>query len=90
MNEKLSITLPAELVATINEEVASGRYASPSDLLQQAVESLIREDEGFVEPDLDHMRARIKQSLEDPRPSVSLEETRKHMDDFIDRLYHSR
>ena len=74
MNEKLSISLPSELVALIKEQVESGRYASTSDMLQQAVEAFIGQDQRDSELDLEFMRMRTRQSLEDPRPSVPLKE----------------
>ena len=78
MSEKLSITLPAEMVAVIKKQVDTGRYASTSEVLRQAMRAWIRDEEEHAER-LRAIRARIARSLNDPRPSVSLEDT-------IDRL----
>ena len=72
MNEKLSISLPSELVALIKEQVESGRYASTSDMLQQAVEAFIGQDQRDSELDLEFMRMRRRKSFDDHRPSVPL------------------
>ena len=37
MNAQLSITLPAEMVAVIKQQVEAGRYASTSDMLRAAM-----------------------------------------------------
>ena len=87
MNVKLDVTLPAETVATIEEQVALGRFASPSDLLQQAVEALVRQGEGFAEADVQFMRERIEQSLANPGPTISPEEMRGRMKEFVSKLY---
>ncbi|KQY31907.1 hypothetical protein [Rhizobium sp. Root483D2] len=68
MNEKLSITLPAELVEIINDRVDAGLYASSSDVLEAAMVSI---------------RARVKASLDDPRPNISSDD----MDRWINQKY---
>lgn len=75
MNEKLDITLPAEMVAVIREQVASGRYASSSEMLKDAMVSWMRDEQT-----LRGVKAKIKASLDDPRPSIP-------MDEAFDRLY---
>jgi antitoxin ParD1/3/4 len=69
MNEKLSITLPAELVAVIKEQVASGRFASTSDVLEDAMAVWMRDEKA-----LKVVRAKIEASLEDPRLSIPIDE----------------
>lgn len=69
MNEKLSITLPAEIVAVIKEQVESGRYASTSDMLQDAMAAWMRDEEALAS-----IKAKIQASLDDPRPSIPIDE----------------
>lgn len=87
MSEKLSITLPAEMVAVIKQNVESGRYASTSELLREAMRSWLRGEEEHAER-LNSIRARIRQSLDDPRPSVSLDDAFARVDSRISSLFH--
>jgi putative addiction module CopG family antidote len=41
MAAQLNITLPEELVAFVRARVASGQYASESDVIQEGIEELI-------------------------------------------------
>ncbi|MCV9997790.1 type II toxin-antitoxin system ParD family antitoxin [Pararhizobium sp. YC-54] len=82
MNEKLNITLPAEeLVEVINNRVDAGLYASSSDVLEAAMK-LFLADEREHEEAVASVRARIKASLDDPRPNISDED----MDQWIEGL----
>jgi len=73
MAEKLSISLPAEMVAVIKRQVDSGRYASTSEVLRQAMRTWMREEEEHAER-MAAIKSRIARSLDDPRPVVALEE----------------
>lgn len=70
MAEKLSITLPKDMVSAIKERVASGSYASTSEVLREAMRNWMQQEEEREER-LAAVRARIQQSVEDPRPSVA-------------------
>lgn len=70
LSEKLSITLPAEMVALIKEQVEAGRYASTSEVLRVAMRTWMRDEEEHAER-LAAIRARISRSLDDPRPAIS-------------------
>lgn len=78
MAEKLNITLPAEMVNVINGQVKDGRFASVSEVLREAMRTWMRQEEEHTER-MAAIRARVARSLEDPRPTVSL-------DDVFDRL----
>ncbi|WEZ84025.1 type II toxin-antitoxin system ParD family antitoxin [Rhizobium sp. 32-5/1] len=81
MNQKLSITLPAELVEIINSRVETGAYASTSDVLEAAMQLFLADEQAHEEA-MASIRARVKASLDDPRPSLSSDE----MDAWIDSL----
>ena len=90
MNEKLSITLPAELVAFIQEEVELGHYASSSDMLQHAVESLLNQSPQLSDAEIVKIGDRVRHSLADPRPSVPIEEAFERIDARVDELFKDR
>jgi antitoxin ParD1/3/4 len=81
MNEKLSITLPTEMVNLIKTRVEAGDYASTSEVLRAAMRVWMRQEEEHRER-IASIRARVKTSLDDPRPPLTLEE----MDSWIDSL----
>ena len=88
MSEKLSITLPAEMVAAIKQNVDSGRFASTSEVLREAMRLWLRDEEEHSER-LAAIRARISRSLDDPRPPIPLDDAmsrvRAHARDLLRR-----
>jgi antitoxin ParD1/3/4 len=81
MNEKLSISLPSEMVAAIKARVDAGSYASTSEVLRAAVRIWLREEEEYQQR-IAAIRQKVQASLDDPRPDLSL----KDMDDWIGSL----
>ena len=73
MAEKLSITLPSEMVRTIKEKVEAGIYGSTSEVIREAVRLWQREEEEHRER-IAAIRARVRRSLADTRPDVPLAE----------------
>ena len=71
--EKISITLTPEMVRAIRESVESGEYASTSEALRDAVRMWQRQREEDAERLL-AIRARIRRSLDDPRPDLDEDE----------------
>lgn len=69
--EKLSITLPPEMVRTIKERVQAGAYGSTSEVIREAVRVWQRQEEEHAER-LASIRARVQRSLADERPDVSM------------------
>jgi Arc/MetJ-type ribon-helix-helix transcriptional regulator len=86
MNEKLSITLPAEMIADINLQVEAGRYSSPSEMLERAMQALAREDEDRVER-IAEIRAGIARSLADPRPPVPAKAAFERLHAYVDHVF---
>jgi len=81
MNQKLSITLPAELVDIINSRVETGAYASTSDVLEAAMQLFLADEQAHEEA-MASIRARVKASLDDPGPDIPIEK----VDDWLDTL----
>jgi antitoxin ParD1/3/4 len=81
MNEKLSITLPSEMVMAIKSRVESGDYASTSEVFRAEVRVWLRQEEEYQER-IASIRARVQASLDDPRPNLTMEE----MDEWIETL----
>ena len=86
MNQKLSITLPSEMVAKINLEVEAGRYASPSEMLQHAMQALTREQDEHTER-ISEIRSGIARALADPRPPVPAKEAFERLHAYVDRVF---
>ncbi|MFO0898926.1 MAG: type II toxin-antitoxin system ParD family antitoxin [Pirellulales bacterium] len=53
-----SVSLPSELTAYLNQEVASGRYASPSDVVVEAVR-MHRE----IRDQYEQLRAQVQEAV---------------------------
>jgi antitoxin ParD1/3/4 len=74
----ITVTL-GDLQERVEARVASGAYASASEVLRAGLRALDREEEALT----DWMKARIDEALNDPRPSVPLAEAaarlRAHM-----------
>jgi antitoxin ParD1/3/4 len=71
--QKISITLTPDMLRAIRESVDSGEYASTSEAMRDAVR--VRQRQRLEQAGrLAAMRARVRRSLNDPRPDVPLEE----------------
>jgi len=68
--EKISITLPPDMLQTIREAVAAGEYASTSEALRDAVRAWQRQRLEDAER-LAALRARAQASLADQRPTLT-------------------
>jgi antitoxin ParD1/3/4 len=76
--EKISITVSPEMLQTIRESVAAGEYGSTSEAVREAVRLWQRQRLEDSER-LAAIRARIRRSLDDPRPDMTLEEVDAHL-----------
>jgi antitoxin ParD1/3/4 len=77
--EKISITIRAELLQVIRDIVAAGEYPSTSEAVHDAIRVWQRQRSEDAER-LNAVRDRIRRSLEDPRPDMSLDEVDAHLD----------
>ncbi|OHV79597.1 ribbon-helix-helix domain-containing protein [Ensifer sp. LCM 4579] len=84
MAEKLSITLPTEMADAIKARVEAGLYGSTSEAMRAAVRALLRDEEEHEER-LAAIRARVRQSVEDPRPSLTGREVRAHLNSIYSK-----
>jgi antitoxin ParD1/3/4 len=82
--EKISITITPAMKRTLEERVASGQFASASELMREAFRTWQRQQDEHEER-IASIRARIQKSLDDPRPSVPAEEVFDRL-----RLKHQR
>lgn len=71
--EKISIALPPDMLRLLREAVTAGEYASTSEALRDAVRTWQRQRLEDAER-LAALRARTRQSLADPQPSLSEDE----------------
>ncbi|GJE73912.1 MULTISPECIES: ribbon-helix-helix domain-containing protein [Methylorubrum] len=78
-SETISITMTPEQLRAVRESVEAGEYASTSDVLSDAVRLWQRRRRDDAER-LNVIRARIRRSLDDPRPALSLEEVDAHLE----------
>ena len=73
--EKISITITPAMKRTLEERVASGQFASASELMREAFRVWQKREDEHQEQ-LASIRARTQQSIDDPQPSLSVEESR--------------
>jgi antitoxin ParD1/3/4 len=80
--EKISITVTSEQLRVVRESVAAGEYASTSEVLRDALRLWQRQREEHAER-LNTICARIRRSLDDPRPALTLDEVDAHLDELF-------
>jgi antitoxin ParD1/3/4 len=78
MVEKLSISLPPDLLRDVRESVESGEFSSTSEAMRDAIRIWKRTREEDAER-LSVIRARIRRSLDDSRPNLTSEDVAKHL-----------
>ena len=67
--EKLSVTITPAMATRIRAEVDAGHYGSASEVIRDALRLWEKRQQ-----ELDLLRARVKASIEDPRPRVPIKE----------------
>lgn len=68
-NKPVTVTL-GDLRDGLDARVKSGRYASASEVVRAGLRALDREEAALD----DWMRRKVRESLDDPRPDISLED----------------
>jgi len=82
--EKISVTMTPEMLRIVRQSVEAGEFASTSEALRDAVRVWARQRIEDAER-LNAIRARIRRSLDDPRPSLSAEDTQLEMQRFFEK-----
>lgn len=80
--EKISITMTPDMLRAVRESVEAGEYASTSEAMRDAVRVWQRQRVEDAER-LEAIRARVKRSIEDPRPDLTSDEVDAHMQAFF-------
>lgn len=75
--EKISITMPPEMMRLIRESVEAGEFASTSEAMRDAVRVWQRQRLEDAER-LQAIRERVNRSLGDPRPDLSHADVEEH------------
>ncbi|HTR16717.1 MAG TPA: ribbon-helix-helix protein, CopG family [Acetobacteraceae bacterium] len=81
--EKISITLPPDMLQRLRDAVAAGEYASTSEALRDAVRSWDRQRREDAER-LAGLRERVARALADPRPSLTEADVLARLDAVLD------
>jgi antitoxin ParD1/3/4 len=81
--EKISITLPPDMLQRLREAVAAGEYASTSEALRDAVRLWQRQRSENAER-VAALRARVHRSLADPRASMTEDEITSRIEALLD------
>ena len=71
--EKISITVTPAMKRVLEDRVASGEFASASELMREAFRAWQRQQDEHEER-VASLRARIHKSMDDPRPSIAAED----------------
>ncbi|MEM5585238.1 type II toxin-antitoxin system ParD family antitoxin [Roseibium sp. AS2] len=84
MAEKISITLPPNMLEAIKAQVAAGNFSSTSEVLREAMRLWMRQEKEHEER-MDAIRARIQHSLNDPRPNLTGKQVSKRLEALYDK-----
>ncbi|HRC26654.1 MAG TPA: ribbon-helix-helix domain-containing protein [Alphaproteobacteria bacterium] len=77
--EKVSVTMTPDMMRALRESVEAGEFASTSEAMRDAVRVWKRQRLEDAER-LNAIRARVRRSIEDPRPSLSGDQADAHFD----------
>jgi len=83
--EKLSITVTAAQAKLIREKVEDGSFGSASEVIRAALRAFQRDEEEHAER-LAAIRQRVKASIEDPRPSIPIDDVFRNLKQRIQQL----
>jgi antitoxin ParD1/3/4 len=76
--EKISVTLPPDMLRTLRDAVEAGEYGSTSEVLRDAIRTWQRQRLEDAER-LAVLRERVRASLADPRQSLTEAEADAHL-----------
>ena len=81
--EKLSVTGTPPQARLIREKVEDGSFGSASEVIRAALRAFQREEEEHAER-IASIKARIRASVEDPRPNLSSKQVRAQLQRIAD------
>ena len=81
--EKLSVTVTPAMARLIRDKVEDGSFGSASEVIRAALRAFQREEEEHAER-IASIKARIKASVEDPRPNLSSKQVRAQLQRIAD------
>lgn len=76
--DEISVTMTPDLLRAMRESVEAGDYASTSEVMRDAVRLWQRQRLNDAER-LIEIRARVRRSLDDPRPDRTTADTDRHL-----------
>ncbi len=86
--EEVTFSLPPEMIRELRASVAAGDYVSTGEALRDAIR-LWKQKRVEDEEHLEAIRARIRRSLDDPRPNVTIEDVDAQLDTLFTRAKQS-
>ena len=84
--QSLSITLPAELAEMVKAKVASGEYASESEVVHDGLLTLVDEDATLETWQVEEVRKTLEKVRAHPERLLSLEEVDRRLDARLEAL----
>lgn len=84
--QSLSITLPIEMAQMVKDKVASGEYASESEVIRDGLRTLLARDAAIEKWLVEEVAPAYDEIKAHPERAVSAEEVRKRLDDRMARL----
>ena len=87
--QELTVTVTTEMERELCACVRAGEYGSTSEAIRDALRLWKRKREEHVET-LADIRARIRRSLDDPSPDLTLEEVDAELDEAFARAEQAR
>ena len=80
--EKVSVTMTPDMLRALRESGELGEFATTSEAMRDAVRIWQRQRIEYAER-LEALRARVRRSLDDPRPSLTADEAEGEMKRFM-------
>ena len=72
--EKISIALPAEMVAVVRQAVDTGEYASSSEVVRDALRDWTQKRNMRQQQGIDELRQVWRQAMDDKSPGIPVKE----------------
>ena len=84
--QSMSITLPAELAEMVKAKVASGEYASESEVIYEGLRNLLDEDATLETWQVEEVRNTLEKVRAHPERLLSLDEVDRRLDARLEAL----